>query len=273
MKKDIKLIVFDVDGTLVNDKKEILDESIKVIDKLKKKGIRIVLNSGRTFNGMWRMRQRLNLMGFDDYSICGTGAFIRRNADGKAILENPLYEKDYKEVINLVEGYDVQVTIHTMNIFYLNEEVPNEAFIKDQRQVQLPWMKFEKFSDIEKSVSRIGITGDKEILDEIYAANKEELEKSYKLMRNEDYLLEVLNKKAGKSKSLRKLCDFLGISKDEVMYFGDGLNDARSLSFAGTSIAMENAHPKAKEAAQYLIGSNNAPSIAGFLRKYFDLDE
>lgn len=273
MKKDIKLIVFDVDGTLVNDNKEILDETVDVVEVLKNRGIKIVLNSGRTFNGMWRMRQKLGLMSYDDYSICGTGAFIRRNADGKALLENPLYENDYKKITKLLADEDVQITIHTMNILYLNEEVPNEAFILDQKQVQMPWMKFENFDDIEKSVSRIGIAGDEGLLDQIADKYMDELTKDYMVMRNESYLIEILNKNSGKEKSLVKLCEILGVSMDEVMYFGDGFNDAKSLDLAGVGIAMGNGHPAAKSAADYVIGSNEEPALAEFLRKYFDIDD
>ncbi|WP_243342573.1 Cof-type HAD-IIB family hydrolase [Anaerococcus sp. AGMB09787] len=273
MKKDIKLIVFDVDGTLVNDNKEILDETVEVVEALKNKGIKIILNSGRTFNGMWRMRQKLGLMAYDDYSICGTGAYIRRNADGKALLANPLDEDDYNKIVAMVDGFDVQVAVHTMNILYLNEEEPNEAFILDQKQVQMPWMKFEKFSDIEESVSRIGIEGDPEVLDQISDKYMDKLTEDYMVMRNESYLIEILNKNSGKEKSLASLCDILGVAMDDIMYFGDGLNDAKSIDLVGVGIAMDNAHPAAKDAADYVIGSNEEPALAEFLRRYFDIDD
>lgn len=272
MKKDIKTIVFDLDGTLLNNKKEILDETVDVINKLKEKGIKIILNSGRTFNGMWRMREKLGLMAFDDYSICGTGAFVRRNADGKAIISNPLGKADYEKIKKMTQGEDLQITIHTMNILYLDAEVPNEAFLYDQWQVAMPWLKFEKFEDIEDSISRIALAGEKELLDKFTEENKEELLKDYKLMRNELRLLEILNKNAGKSESLKELCQILDINKDELMYFGDGMNDVKSLKFAGCGVAMASGRKEAKEAADIVIGSNEEPSIADFLKEYFNLD-
>lgn len=272
MNKDIKMIVFDLDGTLLNDKKEILDQTVEVIEKLKKNGIRIVLNSGRTFNGMWKMRQKLNLMSFDDYSICGTGAFVRRNADGKALIENPLAKADYEFLEEMIRGYNLQLSIHTMNILYLNDEVPNEAFIVDQNQVSMPWFKFEKFEDIEDSISRIALNGDKEVLDDFYEKNKAKLQKDYKIMRNEIHLLEILNKNAGKSESLKKLCQILKLDRENIMYFGDGMNDIKSLEFAGCGVAMGSGRQEAKKAADYIIGSNEQASIANFLKEYFNLD-
>lgn len=272
MKKDIKLIVFDIDGTLVNDKKEMLDENVTAIKKLKEKGIKIVLNSGRTFNGMWRMRQKLDLMAYDDYSICGTGAFVRRNADGKALISNPLGKKDYEKIKSLVGDEDLQITIHTMNILYLNAEVPNDAFLYDQWQVSMPWFKFEKFEDIEDSICRIALAGEKDLLDKFTEENKKELVKDYKIMRNEKRLLEILNKNSGKSESLKKLAQMLGIDRENIMYFGDGMNDVKSLDFAGCGVAMDSGMKEAQDAADFVIGSNEEPSISEFLREYFNLD-
>lgn len=273
MNKNIKLIIFDVDGTLINDDKKIISENIEVIKKLRDKGIKVVLNSGRTFNAMWRMRQALGLMDFDDYSICGTGAFIRRNADGKAIVSNPITEKDYNRITSLLDGEEVQVSIHTKNYLYLNEEEPNRGFLVDQEQVGLAWLKFEKFSDIEDGISRIALAAEPEVLDRIYKKHKRELEKDYKLMRNEVHILKILNKNAGKSESLIKLLDILDIDKKEVMYFGDGMNDVKSLELAGVGVAMGSGRKEAKDAASYVIGNNNEASIAKFLREYFSLDE
>ena len=273
MKKNIKLIIFDVDGTLINDDRKLISENIEVIKKLRDKGIKLVLNSGRTFNAMWRVRQALGLMDFDDYSICGTGAFIRRNSDGKALVSNPMGEKDYDKITSLLEGEDVQVAIHTKNYLYLNEEKPNRGFLVDQEQVGLAWMKFENFSDIEDGISRVSISAEPEVLDRIYDKYGKDLENDYKLMRNEVYILEVLNKNAGKSESLRKLLDILDMDSEEVMYFGDGMNDVKSLELAGVGVAIGSGKKEAKDAADFIIGNNNDPSIAKFLREYFSLDE
>lgn len=273
MNKNIKLIVFDIDGTLINDDRELIDENIKVIKELKKKGLRIVLNSGRTFNSMWRVRQGLGLMDFDDYSICGTGAFVRQNADGKAIISNPLGKKDYERISKMLEGEDVQLSIHSKNYLYLNAEKPNRGFLADQEQVGLAWMKFRDFEDIEDGISRVAIAGEPEALDRIYQKYEKDLEKDYKLMRNEVHIMEVLNKNSGKSESLKKLLDILKLDPEEVMYFGDGMNDVKSLELAGVGVAMGSGQKKAQDAARYVIGNNNEASIAKFLREYFSLDD
>lgn len=134
-------------------------------------------------------------------------------------------------------------------------------------------MKFENFSDIEDGISRVSISAEPEVLDRIYDKYGKDLENDYKLMRNEVYILEVLNKNSGKSESLRKLLDILDMDSEEVMYFGDGMNDVKSLELAGVGVAMGSGKKEAKDAADYIIGNNNEPSIAKFLREYFSLDE
>ena len=74
MKKDIKLIAFDIDGTIITKDGKVLEETKKIITDLKARGIKIVLCTGRNFNGFYWIREGLGLMDFDDYSITCTGA-------------------------------------------------------------------------------------------------------------------------------------------------------------------------------------------------------
>ena len=67
--------------------------------------------------------------------------------------------------------------------------------------------------------------------------------------------------------------DVHGISLDQVMYFGDGANDVKTIKAVGVGVAMGNAAKPCKEVADYVIGDNDHPSIADFARKYLDLDE
>ena len=91
-------------------------------------------------------------------------------------------------------------------------------------------------------------------------------------MRNEDYALEVLKKTSGKEKSLKALCDYLGISTDEVMYFGDGVNDKAAIELAGIGVAMGNASCDTKSVADYVGKTNDEAGLAKFLQEYFDIE-
>lgn len=270
MKKDIKLIAIDLDGTLLGEDREIVEENKEIVKKLHKEGYKIVLATGRAFNGYWWIRQDLGLEGFDDYTICNTGAFVRRNADGKLLFDNSLSKDDYEKIISLRGDYDLQVGIYTKDILYNNSDVVNEGFLKDQRVMKMPRQKFEDFDDIDQKVARINFMGEEEVLDKFYEENKEKLEADYMTMRNETYSLEVLSKDSGKEKSLEKLCDFLEISLDQVMYLGDGANDKEAIRAVGVGVAMDNAGDDVKEAADFLTKDNESAGVAHFLKEYLD---
>lgn len=268
MKKDIKLVAIDLDGTLLGKDREIVEKNKEVLQKLHARGIKIVLATGRPFNGFWWIRQELGLEGWEDYSISNTGAFVRRNADGKILVDNSLTTSDFEKISELLGDFDLQVGIFTKDVLYNNADEVNEGFLKDQRILRMPRQKYEKFDDISEKVARINFMGEKAEIDKFYEKNKEELENSYMTMRNETYSLEVLKKSAGKAKCLEKLCEHLGISLDEVVYIGDGANDKEAIALAGIGVAMEGAGEDIKKVADYITKSNDDAGVAHFLEQF-----
>ena len=272
MKKDIKLIVTDLDGTLVDSSSKVILENKIALKALHDRGIKIGIATGRPFNAFWWIRQELGLESFDDYSICNTGAFVRCNADGKKIIDNSLTVKDFYKISSYLSDYDLQFALFSKDVLYNNAEVLNDGFLKDQRILLMPRQKYMTFEEIPSDIGRAAFMGDKDVLDVFYHDKKSEIEKDYMTMRNEDYALEVLKKSSGKQKALKALCDYLGISTDEVMYFGDGANDKAAIELSGIGVAMANASDETKSAADFVAKSNDEAGLCEFLKDYFDLE-
>ena len=270
MKKDIKLIAFDIDGTIITDDLKVLKETKEIIKKLKEKGIKIVLCTGRTFNGFYWIREDLGLVDFDDYSITCTGAFVRKNATGKALIKKVLTKEEIEFISSKLDDNRIDLTIHTRDILYNKAKNPNDHFLNDQEKMRMPWLRYETLDDLDGDLGRVCFESDTEILDEFEKRHKADFEKTYKYMRNDINIIEVLNKDAGKSESLKDLAKLLDIEMENVMYFGDGANDVKSIKASGVGIAMGNGRSAAKEAADFVIGHNNEPSLANFLKEYFD---
>ncbi|WP_297281894.1 Cof-type HAD-IIB family hydrolase [uncultured Anaerococcus sp.] len=270
MNKDIKLIALDLDGTLLGSDEEIVNKNKEVIKKLHDKGIKIVIATGRPFNGFWWIREELGLEDYEDYSISNTGAFVRRNADAKIIIDNSMDKKDYEKISSLIEDEDIQLGLFTKDVLYNNADEVNEGFKKDQEILRMPRQKFKDFEDIEEKIARVNFMGTEEVLDKFYDKVKEDLEKDYMLIRNETYSLEVHQKSSGKANSLKRLCEYLDIDLDKVIYFGDGSNDKESLELAGFGIAMGNANDESKKAADKETLSNDDGGVGKFLEQFLD---
>lgn len=268
MNKDIKLVAIDLDGTLLGSDKKIPEKNKEVLEKLQQKGMKIVLATGRPFNGFWWIRQELGLEGWDDYSISNTGAFVRRNADGKALVDNSMTRDDYEKILSYMQEFDLQLGVFTKGTLYNNADEVNGGFLEDQNIIKMPRLKFEKFTDIKEKVGRINFMGEAAELDRFYETNKKEIEKSYMTMRNETYSLEILKKSAGKAKSLEKLCQHLGVSLADVAYIGDGVNDREAIALAGIGVAMANGTDEAKEVSDYLTKSNDEAGVGHFLKQF-----
>lgn len=270
MKKDIKLIAFDIDGTIITEDGRVLEETKEIIKDLKAKGIEIVLCTGRAFNGFYWIREKLGLVDYDDYSITCTGAFIRQNATGKAFIKKTLTEKEAEDIISKLDDDKIDATIHTRDILYNKAKYPNKYFLEDQKKMRMPWLRYDSLDDIHDDIARVCFESDVKTLDKFDDRHKAYFKENYKYMRNDKNIIEVLNKDAGKSEALIELLEKLDIKLDEAMYFGDGENDVKSLRAVGVGVAMGNAEEITKEASDYVIGDNNEPSIAKFLKEYFD---
>lgn len=272
MKNNIKLIVTDLDGTLVDSSSKVILENKIVLKTLHDRGIKIGIATGRPFNAFWWIRQELGLESFDDYSICNTGAFVRCNADGKKIVDNSLTVEDFYKISSYLGDYDLQFALFSKDVLYNNAEVLNDGFLKDQSILLMPRQKYKTFEEIPCDIGRVAFMGDKDVLDSFYQDKKSEIEKDYMTMRNEDYALEVLKQSSGKEKALKALCDYLGIGADEVMYFGDGANDKAAIELSGIGVAMGNASDETKSVADYVGKTNDEAGLAKFLQEYFDLE-
>ena len=94
----IKLIAIDIDGTLVNNNREITPEVFEAVQKAKAAGVKIVIATGRPLLGVQNILEALNLLDAGDYVITYNGALVQATATGEAFIDEPLTYDDYLDI-------------------------------------------------------------------------------------------------------------------------------------------------------------------------------
>lgn len=255
-----KLLLFDLDGTLLRDDKTISEKTLSAILDCRKQGMMI---------GVSTSRSRKNSMIFidklcPDVLISSGGAYVVYGDKAVHVAE---FSND--EVMKLIAdarricGENVGITVDTLEEHYWNQVVEEKNWGGSI---------YTDFSDFKESSLKICV----EIFNDDHAAALKELYPEYDFIRFSDGNWYKFTKKdATKENAILKLCQYCGIKAAEIMAFGDDYADIGMLSLCGKGVAMGNAIDEVKEIADVVIGSNDEDGIAEFLSSYFaeDIDE
>ncbi|WP_078593405.1 Cof-type HAD-IIB family hydrolase [Evansella clarkii] len=240
--KEIKLIALDMDGTLLNNEHEISEENRKAIFEAEEKGVTVVLSTGRT---LATCRDYAQALGLSSYLVTSNGSEIY-NESGE-IVERNLLETEYIQMmVELTEKHPTKFWAAAVEDVFLNKMPEN---ISDYN-----WIKFG--FDVE----------DDRVREEIYnvLSQKGSLEISNSSPTN----LEINALGINKAKALKRVCELLGISMENVIAMGDSLNDIAMIEEAGIGVAMGNAQEMVKKTADYVTGTNLEDGVAKAIRKF-----
>lgn len=262
-----KLIALDMDDTLLNGEKRISAGNFTAIKNAKKNGTRIVIASGRSFNGIKRYLKQLELENKDDYAVIFNGAIVQNAKTSEKIEENILNRVDLHALYDLNRKFKVNIHIVTYD-YCLTEKWNKYSQIEaDQNQCSL---KIEDFSKIDKTIAivKIMFVDDKEKIDIVIENLPENIYGKYTIVRSAPYFLEFLNKKVSKGFGVSVIAKKLGIRREEIICIGDAGNDTDMIKYAGLGIAMGNAFPELKKTADYVTKTNDDDGVAYAINKF-----
>ena len=247
-----QVIAFDMDGTLLNSKKELSVKSINAIEKLKKQGCSIILNSDRRLSGLIDYAEKLKL-GTNDYLICRNGLYIY-NGDRQLISKQGFLKvSDIKSISDY--SRNGRISFFTEKIDYscsfsktrsLRKRIKTILNMRIRRQELLsPENRKKSIAQDElKLLCKIEI--EKARLD---CKDVKKLSEKYSVYRVADYpkMSDVFSRQVNKYLALVQLCEKGFISSmDDVLYFGDDTNDMDCFKNLKYCIAMGNARKEIK---------------------------
>ena len=254
----IKLLAFDLDGTILLNHKEIPKPNLDALEKAFQKGVHIVPTTGRmkTF-----IPNYITELSFVQYAITANGGGVYDIRTGERLYKALIETKQAAEIVKIIKKYDLYCE------YYLNGEaftIRNDVDtamkhhgIPETKRFFLS-KKYHYFDDVNELLSDSSNEFEKINLnyvpEKIFLEVKNEIKKIPDLCVTSSLLdnIEINHKNATKGLGISALCEKLGILQDEVMSIGDGSNDISMLEWAGTSVAMGNAIDEAKFVAKYI---------------------
>lgn len=254
MNKVIKAIFFDIDGTLIPyGQMTIPQNTIEVLNKLRQKGIKLFVATGRPPDSIDHVRK---LFDFDGY-LTANGQCCFSN--DRMIFKRFIPSDSVHNLIPYVEEKHISVLFATMDQSYRNEYNTSE-YDKDWPIVDLNTIKDKNFIQI---MTHISPDEDAEFLAHLPYC---------KAMRWTDDFADIVPEDGGKEKGIDKIIEYYGISLDEVMAFGDGGNDITMLKHVAYGIAMGNSEQKVKDNADYVTSDADKNGIYEACRHFKIID-
>lgn len=257
-----RLIAIDLDGTLLTKEKNIPQRAKEDIIEASKKGIKVILCTGRTKQGMIRFYKELEL---DSLMIASGGAEVFDSSE-KALFTKYLDPVQAKELL----------------IFAYENGIHGQVYMDDK----LMFKERSKYSELyEKRYGRPGLVVpdllEKEIITPkvLFVAEEERMpwirssvnEKFPMLatMRSDPMYLEMTDPAVSKGAGLRFVAGYYGIDRKDIIAVGDSEIDLSMLEIAGLSAVVENAEETAKRHADIICPSNEEAGVADLIEKYF----
>lgn len=263
-----KLLVLDVDGTLVNNAREISKRTLAALLKVQQMGIRIVLASGRPTYGLLPLAKTLELGNYGGFIVSYNGCQIINAQNGEILFERrinpemlPYLEKKARKNGFALFTYqnDTLITDKPENDFIQKEAKLNDLIIIDEDE-------FSTAIDFAPCKCVL-VSDDEESLIGLEDHWKKRLNGTLDVFRSEPYFLEVVPPGIDKANTLGVLLELLSVTREEVIAIGDGVCDVTMLQLAGLGVAMGHAQDSVRVCADYVTASNDEDGVAQAVEK------
>lgn len=265
---EIKLIAIDIDGTLVNSKKEITPAVKEAVLTAKKQDKQIVICTGRPLSGAQQYLDKLGLNGQDDQYVVSFNGAVVESTKGKVIFKQGLKYEDYIDLETIARKLKLHFHSVSLDRIYTANRDLGHYTIYNSRVVKLEvsYRTQEEMSQIP--IIKCMYIDDPDYLDEkIKSPLFESMKDRVVFSKTEPFYYEATAAGVDKGAGLKRLCDHLKIDSKNVMALGDQANDMPMLSYAGLGVAMGNAVEYTKQHADEITADCDHDGVAVAINK------
>jgi Cof subfamily protein (haloacid dehalogenase superfamily) len=261
---DLRLVAVDLDGTLLNDHKNVSERNLSALEALLAQGVILVLASARDCASI---SQVVPIIQPGLYYIASGGALIYDPYTGEKIWADYLGPELVQECVVFLKQFNHPVFLNHENDYWVDRY--NEHVELIEKRYLLQTKLFSEASEVEKRVMRVSLAAPVEILRNAKALAEKNFGTRVTVSLASPDWLDLLLPGAGKGALLKILQTRLGIVAGQTMAMGDYESDLSLFECASFRIAMGNAVDAVKESATDLTPTNNQDGVAWAIQKYF----
>ncbi len=286
-----KLVVVDLDGTMLNSYGIVTENTKTVIKETIDKGTDVIIASGRPIDSI---KTIANEIGSKKYFIAGNGAIIYDIKEDKIIYEKYLKKETILKIIKICEENSIHCNIYTEKaiiakkleynvLYYHKENLKKEENKKTNINIveniyeYVKSMQEDKFTKVTiceenknmlngivkklRQISEIQVTNVSHMSRKVFKQGTEEFEIKY-------YYSEVALKNVNKWTAIEQLMKLLDVQRNEIIAIGDNVNDKEMIENAVLGIVMNGSTPEIIKLANYVTDGNNEEGVAKAIKKF-----
>ena len=272
---DIKILAFDLDGTFLDDKKNIPPENLRALELASSRGAAIVPATGRIYKGI---PEALRELPFMRWYITANGSYLYDAAEDRAAARAEIPWERAVEFYEYADTLGVLYDCYQDNWGYMTagmlsiavEKIPDPGVRKLISSLRAPVPELKQYlKEKGAGVQKLQLYFDD--MDERARQLKELPERfpDLSFSTSMPFNIEINAHTATKGHALLTLCELLGVPREAAMALGDGTNDLDMIQNAGVGVAMGNADPAVLAAADEITGSNNTGGFAAAVLRHF----
>jgi Cof subfamily protein (haloacid dehalogenase superfamily) len=265
-----RLLVVDIDGTLVDKAGHISSEDSEALLAARRLGLEVTLSTGRA---VMACREIIGKLALDGYHVFFDGALVSSPDKGSELYAQPIKRPILREMVEFARLNGIYLELFTANSFFVERETWATEIRRRFFTLEPIVVDFNEIWNRERIIKAQLITASPE-----EAAGAQKFREHFDVrlhfswaktpaFPNVDFI-NVVDPGVSKGKALQVLAAYLGIAMAEVMAIGDGLNDISLLSIAGLSIAMQDAPARVREMADYVTLDVDHSGVAVALKKF-----
>lgn len=259
--KAIRLVICDIDGTIVRDDKTLSDVTIQALARARDAGIAVTLISARPASGLGAIVGDLGIEG-------AVGAFnggTLFEAGGKVIEAHRLRPEDAREAVDRLDAAGVPVWVFADGLWLARSEDALHGD-RERKAARLDPTIVQDFSPwYDRTDKVVGVSDDHPLVERMEREIGAALGETANVVRSQVYFLDVTARQANKGDGAAFLAEAHGVPLEETAAVGDMPNDIPMLERAGLGVAMGQADEAVRAAAGFVTASNEEDGVARFL--------